>query len=158
MGLDMYLQRKRYVKNWDHNPSEKFFSGIAFQGNKPINLEKINSITFDVMDWRKTNWIHNWFVQMVQGGLDDCKEYFVEIEQLEDLLDTIDQILRVLDSETLEKAQKVAEEKLPAVQGFFFGPQDYDDWYFDSLRETSYNLKKELSLYPDDDYYYNASW
>lgn len=92
------------------------------------------------------------------GGLDDCKEYFVEIEQLEDLLDTINQILRVLDSETLEKAQKVAEEKLPAVQGFFFGSQDYDDWYFDSLRETRYNLKKELSLHPDDDYYYHASW
>jgi hypothetical protein len=23
MGLDMYLKREHYVKNWDHNPEEK---------------------------------------------------------------------------------------------------------------------------------------
>jgi len=40
MGLDMYLQRKRYVKNWDHNPSEKFFFRDCISRKQTDQLRK----------------------------------------------------------------------------------------------------------------------
>ena len=59
MGLDMYLSR-RLKDNTEH----------------------------EVMYWRKANAIHKWFVDNVQGGEDDCREYPVSNDQLIELRDT----------------------------------------------------------------------
>ena len=166
MGLDMYLQRKKYVKNWDHNPKEKFFSGIAFVGGEPIDLNKINTITFDVHYWRKANWIHRWFVENVQDGNDDCGEYYTDRGQLRSLCKTIDGIIKEynffmphkMTSEQLDKIQKLAEKELPGTEGFFFGSQDYDEYYFETLKETKEAIENSLKKTPEDEYYYSSSW
>lgn len=184
MGLDMYLYRKTYVKNWDHNPAEKRFEITVKQGGKPfkaINPERINYITEEVGYWRKANAIHRWFVENVQDGKDDCGEYYVSREQLTSLRDLC---LRVLEATKLE-AGKVhngdrstkeggwepvyedggiiadpikAKELLPTASGFFFGSTDYDQYYVQDIRETSDMLTALLAEPEEGDFIYRASW
>lgn len=77
--------------------------------------------------WRKANQIHNWFVENIQEGIDDCGDYPVTISQLDEL--------KSLCQEVLDNKEK-AEELLPTRAGFFFGSIEYDDYYFDELIDT----------------------
>lgn len=151
MGLDMYLTRKKYVKNWSHSSPDKRFQGVAFEGNKPIDLAKLSYLEFDAMYWRKMNAIHNWFVENVQEGTDDCGTYHVTHKQIEELILTIE---RVLESRDDEEAQAL----LPPSEGFFFGSTEKDDYYWHMLMETRWKLKEEYEANPNDEYYYHASW
>lgn len=89
MGLDMYLRKHYYVKNWEHTePKDRFDISIKQGGKKSaIPTDKIVYIITEAMYWRKANAIHKWFVDNVQGGEDDCGEYYVDPEQLKQLLD-----------------------------------------------------------------------
>lgn len=151
MGLDMSLTRKKYVKNWSHTPKEERFQGVAFKGNEAIELTKISYLEFEAMYWRKSNAIHNWFVENVQEGADDCGRYYVPQSKLREL---------VLLAETLlqKKDEEEAKKLLPPVKGFFFGSQDIDEYYWEDLSDTRYKLLEELEANPDDEFYYSSSW
>ena len=104
--------------------------------------------------WRKANAVHNWFVDNVQDGNDDCKRYWVSKEDLQKLLDVVNKAL---------KNPSTAHEYLPTVRGFFFGSQDYDEYYFKDLRYTKEMLTELLNeLLKEDtqytDIYYESSW
>lgn len=119
--------------------------------DKPVDTEHINYIEFEVAYWRKSNQIHNWFVKNVQYGVDDQREYVVSIKDLHNLLDLC---MRVL------KDRSLAEELLPTIDGFFFGPTDYDEYYFKDLEDTVEVLTREL-LFNDPQYYeyiYTSWW
>ncbi len=189
MGLDMYLEKKTYVKNWDHNPPEKQHTITVKRGGKKhpsIKSERISEITEQVAYWRKANAIHKWFVHNVQKGVDDCREYRVERSQLQALKDACDKVLAtsklkkgkinngytislkgkktiktpiVEDGEVIADPQ-IAETVLPTEKGFFFGSQDYDEYYLDDIKRTS-KVLAELLAEPEGDYvdfYYRASW
>ncbi len=52
----------------------------------PASQWYLNKVTYIIEDcgyWRKANGIHAWFVQNVQEGEDDCKEYYVSQSKLE---------------------------------------------------------------------------
>lgn len=149
MVLDMYLSRRQYVKNWNHTRSEDRFQGVAFKGNVAIDLSKLTQLEFEVMYWRKVNAIHQWFVDNVQGGNDNCEEYYVDREILEKLITTIEHVLEHKDD---------AEKLLPTAEGFFFGSDEMDEYYWDQLHETRWTLKEAIEKHPNDDYYYRASW
>lgn len=151
MGLDMYLSRKKYVKNWSHNPPEKRFQGVAFKGNQAIDLSKLSYLQFEAMYWRKANAIHAWFVENVQDGIDDCGQFFVGREKLEELILTIERVLEKKDDEE-------AQALLPPSEGFFFGSTEKDDYYWDMLTETRWKLIEDMEANPDDEYYYQSSW
>jgi len=151
MGLDMYLSRKKYVKNWSHNPPEKRFQGVAFKGNQAIDLSKLSYLEFEAMYWRKANAIHAWFVENVQDGVDDCGQFFVGREKLEELILTIERVLEKRDDEE-------AQALLPPSEGFFFGSTEKDDYYWDMLMETRWKLKEDMDANPEDEYYYQSSW
>ncbi len=68
MGLDMFLTKEYYIKNWDFMKPEEKHEITITKGGKPSTIEntKINSVIVDVAYWRKANAIHKWFVENVQ--------------------------------------------------------------------------------------------
>ena len=102
--------------------------------------------------WRKANQIHNWFVENVQDGVDDC-DYHREVtkEDLEELLDICHEILCNPD---------VAELRLPTQGGFFFGSTEYDDWYISDIKHTMDIITTVLETTDFDTQmiYYVSSW
>jgi len=55
------------------------------------------------------------------------------------------------------KNPEKAEELLPVTDGFFFGSQEYDEWYFNDIQETIEII--DWALKRDFDYFaYQSSW
>ena len=177
MGLDMYLTKKSYVKNWDHmKPEQKHTITVKKGGKKRTDIDpkRISYIVEEVAYWRKFNALHGWFVNECAHGTDDCKEMYVSIETLQKITDILKQVKNVIDKS--EKTTKVLQdwdgkdyevstyqcedevmELLPPTQGFFFGGGEIDDWYRKDVDST---IEIFEGLLQDDngDYYYEASW
>jgi hypothetical protein len=153
MGLDMYLSRKTYVKQWSHQKPEEQFEITITKGGKPydgIDISNVTNIEEEVGYWRKANQIHRWFVENIQNGVDNCGEYSVSKGELEEL--------RNICTEVLNDHSK-AEELLPSASGFFFGNTDYDEWYYNDVEHTIEILDKILSESDgNQDIYYSSSW
>lgn len=152
MGLDMYLNAKRYLWSFpEDNPDANLGREIG-QHFPELGGSDIKYVTAEVAYWRKANAIHQWFVNNVQNGRDDCGDYFVERGQLEELLTLVNAVLN--------KDMK-PDQALPTQSGFFFGNVEYNDWYYDDLQSTKEQLEKILSneeLFKKWDIYYHASW
>lgn len=154
MGLDMYLSKKTYVKNWNHMSEEQKHK-VTIEGKKlkEIKPERISYIQEEVAYWRKANQIHNWFVQNVQDGNDDCRSYYVDPSKLEELVNLCKQVI---------EDNSKAEELLPTQSGFFFGGTDYDEWYFKDLEDTIAMVGGILREMQENDtyydFYYESSW
>ncbi len=104
----------------------------------------------EVMYWRKANAIHEWFVSNVQDGIDECEPHDVTVGQLTELRNLCTAV--IIDN-------SLAEELLPTTSGFFFGSTDYDNWYFENLKETVEALDCILiDSSPDDIFVYRSSW
>jgi hypothetical protein len=156
MGLDMTLSKKTYVKQWEHKGEDNFNVEVTKKGEpvQHIKRERISYVVEEVGYWRKANQIHNWFVQNVQEGEDNCGEYHVYEEQLEELLELCKKVLA---------NNELAEELLPSQSGFFFGGTEYDEWYFKDLENTIEIIETLLSERNEDGYldgsiYYQSSW
>ena len=104
----------------------------------------------EVAYWRKSNQIHNWFVENIQNGNDDCGTYPVTIEQLKELKELCERVINNHD---------LATELLPTVNGFFFGGTNYDEYYFDDVEHSLSKLDKVINNYTSDDLLtYTSSW
>ncbi len=147
MGLDMYLTAKRYIHDFgDSGKALKFYLD-----DLKVNGMGVKELSYEAGYWRKANAIHKWFIDNVQDGDDDCREYFVTTEQLEKLLELVNEVLRNRDK---------AAELLPTASGFFFGGLSYDEGYFDDLLQTKAIIENILSIddLPKYDFYYSSSW
>lgn len=152
MGLDMYLSKKTYVKNWDHMaPEERCTVTVSGPRAGVIKPERVSYIVEEVAYWRKANAIHKWFVDNVQAGVDDCEPHRVEVEDLQELRDLC---LKVLHGEAK------AEDVLPPQAGFFFGDTFIDEYYMEDLRETVKVLDEILSEENSGycEFEYQSSW
>lgn len=140
-------------------------------------------IAKDVGYWRKANQIHNWFVEHVQDGEDDCC-YHNEVtkETLEELLDTCEKVIascelvdgKIQNGQILEngrwtpvmedgkyiKDPSVAMELLPASSGFFFGSTEYDEYYVNDIKDTIDIITQVLETtdFEKEMIYYVSSW
>jgi len=143
MGLDMFLKGKMYVPYNERNSTAS-----------KLDVEyEVSVIELELAYWRKVNSIHNWFVNNVQDGVDDCSEFYVNPPKLVELRDLCKKALETKDSSLL-----------PPTSGFFFGSTEIDDWYWADIQETYDRLNKII----DDplivgnqsrvDVYYRASW
>ena len=155
MGLDMHLHGKRYISETfspGDNERAKIIADL-FPELKDIpgyfKPTPIKEVTAEVGYWRKANAIHQWFVKNVQSGEDDCNPYFVDRSSLETLRELCQ---RVLANRTL------AAELLPPQEGFFFGSQEIDDYYFQDLENTVSIIDQALSLPESWDFEYRSSW
>jgi hypothetical protein len=132
--------------------------------------------------WRKANQIHNWFVENVQDGNDDCKDYYVSRKQLEELRDTCKAVLlsaklvagKVVNGQTVTKEgglqdiveegetiedPSVAQKLLPTQRGFFFGNTDYNHWYVEDLKQTVEQIDAALLRFGEGwEFEYQSSW
>ena len=165
MGLDMYLSaRKRFEKiNWQvlqNNDELSYNSAEAVypKFNDLMEITQMDNVATDVYGasvevtcayWRKANQIHKWFVDNVQGGNDNCGEYYVSQEQLRELLDLVKRTLAERNP-TLLSPQG----------GFFFGGTDIDEWYWLGLKNTQEQLERVLNLpqVSDLSFSYSSSW
>ena len=148
MGLDMYLKAKKYL--WGDN-TEEVKKVIRDRFNIPKD-NRINSVEFTVGYWRKANHIHNWFVEEVQEGEDDCRKHYVSEKDL--------RYLREMCKQVLDDKSK-AKRLLPTKSGFFFGSTEYDEDYFKQLERTIEIIDETLEIIENNklvDIYYESSW
>ena len=184
MGLDMYLEKRTYVKNWEHMSSDELHKISIKQGGKvrkDIKIERISNIIEEVAYWRKANAIHKWFVDNVSGGSDDNgRDCYVSMEKLQELLKIVNLVIigsvlvkgDITNGWTVGKGGKkipiiekgkyikdptIAKKLLPSTEGFFFGSTDYDQYYYDDLVYTKETIEKLLKE-GTGDYYYSSSW
>lgn len=151
MGLDMYLNKHTYVQQWQHIEEDKQYKVEVTKGGQPthINPKKVKYIIEEAGYWRKANQIHQWFVDNVQKGVDNCGEYYVGTDDLEKLLDACEKV---------KADHSLADTLLPSASGFFFGGTEYDEWYFNTIDNTIEILKEALADESDSSYYYSSSW
>ena len=184
MGLDMYLEKHTYVKNWDYMGDDQRHKITVKRAGKPragIRPDRISKIVEEVAYWRKANAIHTWFVKNVQDGKDDCGTYYVSAEKLLALKTACDKVLAasklrkgkvkngyvakrggpfepvIEDGEVIADPQ-IAETVLPTASGFFFGSVDYDEHYRRDIEDTSAMIGKLMAEEGDSDFYYHSSW
>lgn len=150
MGLDMYLSRDTFIGGkYDHR-KVKGKVDLTIEGKKKsFNPKNISYITEEVGYWRKANQIHNWFVQNVQDGKDECQRAYVELDKLKALYSSVCIAIDKKDPSIFEP-----------VGGFFFGSTDIDDYYWKDLEDTKAILEKIFADDPDGNgtYYYQSSW
>lgn len=135
-----------------------------------------------LVSWRKANQIHNWFVENVQDGQDDCGCYEVTKEQLETLIELCMKIKlasklvkgKVKNGYTFKDGKEVpimedgeyiedpttAMKLLPSQSGFFFGSTEYDQWY---MYDIDFTIEKILEVLRTTDFdneivFYSSSW
>ena len=188
MGLDMYLIRKKYVgANLEHRKVKGKIE-LEIEGKKlPIEFDRLSYIDEEVGYWRKANAIHKWFVDNVQDGNDDCKEYSVSMEDLEKLLELCKLVKKTAvvkmgkiqngyryengkeipimeDGEYIENVDEIATI-LPTQDGFFFGNVGYNEYYLADINKTIEIIEKLIKDEKEmnelgfySEFVYSSSW
>ncbi len=106
------------------------------------------SIFHQACYWRKFNALHNWFVNNVQNGVDDCNAYELTEEHIEDCLNVLRTVRDTKDASLLEPKS-----------GFFFGSTEVDEYYFADVENAIDQLQILLALdWEKNRFFYRASW
>lgn len=143
MGLDMYLSAKRYL--WSREREAVAVSGVDI----PAGFE-LKELSCRAGYWRKANQIHKWFVDHVQGGEDECRPHVVSRDQLVKLLGAC---------QSVKTDPDLIPSLLPPCEGFFFGSQEIDQYYWDDIDHTIAMLTRLLALELDGwEFEYCSSW
>ena len=174
------------LKEWCSVDESELPSKDVIEFYKPFystNKYGYGHIMEEVGYWRKANQIHNFFVENVQDGEDDCS-YHNECtkEILEDLLDKCYKVLtgsimmigqvkngqQYVDGEWVDCMEpgkviinpEVAEELLPSCRGFFFGSTEYDEYYMQDIEDTIKIIKNVLATtdFETQMLAYRSSW
>ena len=156
MGLDMYLEARKYVSRHDltkpydqdkgFTESDEFASVIE---HLPLGLELYGEggavISVNVAYWRKAYAIHDYISQ----SLDDRFDNWVSREFLQNLLRDVEIVLADHSHASMLLPDHSAIEA-----------DRYDDWYYKQLEYTQKALTHLLGreAYADLSFYYSASW
>ena len=162
MGLDMYLHADFYVGGWEHTKEDEkeLYNNILSKLElSDFRCEDSPHLTVSlcVAYWRKANQIHNWFVETIQKGKDECQKTYVSRKNLEELVELCESVLSYRGK---EKEKEVASELLPPQKGFFFGSTEIDDYYWQDLEHTVDSIEAVLNNKKFDKayFYYSSSW
>jgi hypothetical protein len=154
MGLDMYLEGRKFVSAYSDEVTYQELTNMMGVSKPELPHSNFGTLSLEVMYWRKVNAVHNWFVEKVQDGVDNCGTYYVSRDKLNELLEVCK---RVVDK---QGDTDVAHELLPSATGFFFGGTDYDEYYYEGLLWTIEGIERILTnpAFDGMDFYYQSSW
>lgn len=95
--------------------------------------------------FRKANFVYAFFSNKL---VNECA--WVTREDLKDLIDRCEKVLN---------DHSLAEQLLPTRAGFFFGSTEYDEWYYQDVKDCLKQMKKVLEDFADDELMYVVmSW
>jgi hypothetical protein len=81
-----------------------------------------------VQDFRKVNFLHRWIEQNCnEGHSTNCDDIPLNLEQIAGLEQACEAVLAT---------PEMAPLMLPTQEGFFFGSYEYDEYYFDDVRDV----------------------
>lgn len=96
MGLDMYLEGKKYLfKNYEDRSKDTKEDGF-----------RLKEKTLELGYWRKHPNLHGFIVNAFADGKDDCQEIYLNKEEM----------LKIITA--------IKQKELPHTEGFFFGASD----------------------------------
>lgn len=153
MGLDMYLQASKSISGQEYSDDrdrmiyQTITTAIGL-GDEVIEKLQRNygNVSLTVGYWRKAHEIHQWFVDTVQDGVDNCAEYYIPRSTLEQLMESVGVVL----ADPTKKDEEFPENS---------ESRDWDTWLEDEYRATYENLKLLLSPKFDGwEFYYQSSW
>ena len=143
-------------------------------------LKRENEVIIEIGYWRKANQIHNWFVNNVADGNDDCDMHEVTKDELlalraccqivSDESVLTDGMIKVGQSwgpkgfKYIKRHGKVVDNPeiamhyLPPKQGFFFGTYEIDEIYIRQVKDTIAIIDEALALPDGVPVYYQSSW
>lgn len=100
-------------------------------------IEKEIEMSYEEYDayFRKVNFLFAYFENI--GKMIDQWFAFVDKEDVDDIIDRCERVL---------KDHKLATELLPTQSGFFFGSTDYNEWYFNDVKDCLRQMKKYRKL------------
>lgn len=186
MGLDMYAYKRTYVGNQYEKDLKKQVRVLppqeegGYKGQvKLIDQSKVSEIKENIAYWRKANAIHNWFVNNIQDGEDDCKEYEFGVEEMQKLVDICKTILdtaktdtgMIVNGQTMKDGEwenimgegiivtnpEEVAELLPPTSGFFFGSTEIDSYFLDDIKSTIDQFEPYLIKDEEDQYVYRLA-
>jgi uncharacterized protein YxjI len=129
--------------------------------------------------FRKVNFIQKFFEDKYE--IPDDERVRITKEDLRELADLCERVIDKFEEwdgakEALESddyieppkhIQDYADELLPTCEGFFFGSTDYDNWYFNDVKDTMKTIREVIQEVEDtyevedaDNYqlFYRAWW
>ena len=189
MGLDMYLYAEKHFSNSSADFVAKFpeyakeraqyEATMSASGMFDLPTPEYGGVTVSkcVGYWRKANAIHGWFIRNLADGVDNCQRIYVSVEDLIQLREACNRALSertgnvsvesyvgvaLAKAELDESAVEVMSRlDLEPTEGFFFGSDEKDDWYYECAEHTRDLIDTLLNVVAkDSDYsfYYQASW
>jgi hypothetical protein len=169
MGLDMYLYGERYISSYTGDDVTKQAAALTatldamdLLHDDNVSKDHINGFSAKVTlgYWRKAWPIHNWLVENVQNGNDDCGEYRVQDDVLRELLSNCIAVLSA--REDPEIAHDTAWAYIPPSDNYeseILQNQEEEDYYYYHIQRTATILTHLLtSKFEDYDFYYSSSW
>lgn len=148
MGLDIYIHKtkrtewKRFQK--ELSDYENLPESEQNEGNNPYKNFDPEEIGY----FRKVNFLMSFFDY--DGN---CEYKEIAKCELEDLRDACKEISRM---KPINKER--CAELLPTQSGFFFGNTDYDQWYFNDVREVFEWVDGVLDHLADDEVVLMYCW
>jgi hypothetical protein len=171
MGLNMYLYKRSYVKNWEHTPEEKRHEVTVKVDGEICSRIKPERIAY----WRKFNALHGWIVANCANGVDECQEIYLSNDSIKNLIEILKEVKEIILK--AEKTAKVFEDFtgrqyeeityncedeinfiFPPCAGFYFGSLEIDNSFLKDVEKSIEVFQNCLDEEGSGEYIYQASW
>jgi hypothetical protein len=157
MGLDMYLYKKTYVQNWEHQtPEQRHTISVKLGENarEDIKPHRIAYIVEQIGYWRKFYALDGWIIDNCGGGIDECQKIDISAHDLRVLLETLREVKRAIE----DKDNKTISLLFPPTGGFFFGSTEVDEYYKEQIDQTIPIIEEAVNKEEGEEFYYQSSW
>ena len=142
MGLDMYLYRREYVSGWNFSEKMGFSDSLELYNNI---LNSFNALRCDkaphayvdicIAYWRQAQSIHNWFINELGDGIDECQDIYVPRDKL-------------IELRNLAETALASSDALPENSGLSPDSAGIDEFYMEDMRLTVEQISAVLKNTP----------